>query len=909
MKNSSKYLWSASKTIWIIISSFVTVFIIGLVIVVLIKSGEVESLVKKAAPTEIEGKILFWVCSMDSQIKQDGPGRCPICGMDLVPMREDAGGGEKASLRLSERARHLASVNTTQVNYKKLFKSIYTVGKIDYDEGRVAYVTAWVSGRVDKLYVNFTGSIVKKGEHLIYLYCPDLLSAQDEYLLAYLGIEQLKQSPLPGAFAQIPLPGAIAQSPLPGVIASSRSLLESARRRLLLWGITVEQIEELERTQKPQIHLTIYAPIGGTIIDKKAFKGLYFKTGDRLFTIADLSRVWLYLDIYEYDIPWIRYGQDVEVITESHPGEVFHGTVVLIDPFLDEMTRTVKVRINMDNKEGKLKPGMYVNARFKASLGSEGIIFESSIKGRYMCPMHPDVISDKQDNCPECGMKPEPVGGRKEEHVLDLIPPQYECPMQCEGSASDVPGYCSMCWKKLIRKEDSEEPEPVGGKKEEYVPGLLPPQYECPVQCEGPASDAPGYCSMCWKKLIRKEDSEEPEPVGERMEESVPVLLLPQYECPVQCEGPVSDVQGYCSICWRKLIRKEDSEELEPVGGKMSVFAPGLIPHTYECPMNCEDSGSDKPGNCPMCKMVLIRKEGEKTPGENVIYVCSEHIDEQAGLPGKCPTCQRKLEEKRRNELGVLAVPHSAVLLTGKRNIVYVEKEEGYYVPRDIVLGPKADEYYPVISGLNVGEKVVASGSFLIDSQMQLLGKPSLLFPEGSAIEEAAMEKKNDTSATRHEHEGRATEMIESPQLRQTMEEALNNYYAIASKLANDSTEYIDKHLDIVAENSQKIRDMGVNISEDTFKRLSGITNKIEDNAARMKGMELEEARKIFMDLSQAMISFLKEFRGKIKDAGKVYVYYCPMVDASWLQDKEGTLNPYYGPKMLKCGSIKEKLP
>ncbi|MFQ5965066.1 MAG: efflux RND transporter periplasmic adaptor subunit, partial [Candidatus Scalinduaceae bacterium] len=347
----------SSKVRWEIISALIAIFIAGLIIGLFFKSGGVEGPIDTTILTETtEGKILFWTCSMHPQIKQAEPGRCPICGMDLVPMREEAGGGEEASLRLGERARHLASVQTTPVEYRKLAKSIYTVGKINYDESRIAHVTAWVSGRTDKLYVNFTGTIVKKGEHLVYMYSPDLLSTQEEYLLAYSGIEQLKQSPVPE------------------IISSSRTLLENTKQRLLLWGITEEQINELEKTKKPQTHLTIHAPIGGTIINKYAFEGMYYKTGDMLFTIADLSRVWLYLDIYEYDIPWIRYGQDIEVITESYPGEVFHGTVVFIDPFLNEMTRTVKVRVNMDNREGKLKPGMYVNARFKVKLGSEGVI-------------------------------------------------------------------------------------------------------------------------------------------------------------------------------------------------------------------------------------------------------------------------------------------------------------------------------------------------------------------------------------------------------------------------------------------------------------------------------------------------------------------------------------------------------
>lgn len=562
------------------------------------------------------------------------------------------------------------------------------------------------------------------------MYSPDLLSTQDEYLLAYRGIEQLKKSPVPE------------------IISSSKTLLENTKQRLRLWGITKEQINELERTQKPQTHLTIYAPIGGTIIDKDAFEGMYFKTGDRLYTIADLSRVWLYLDIYEYDIPWIRYGQDIEVITESYPGEVFHGTVVFIEPFLNEMTRTVKVRVNMDNREGKLKPGMYVNARFKVRLGSEGVIFDSKIKGKYMCPMHPDVISDKEGNCPECGMKLEPVGG-----------------------------------------------------------------------------------------------------------------------------------------------------------GRMGVFVPGLIPLQYECPMKCEGSASDKPGNCPKCELVLIKKEVAGVQEEKAVYVCSEHIDEQTGLPGKCPVCERKLVIKPKEEIGVLAVPHSAVLFTGKRNIVYVEKEEGNYIPMEVVIGPKADEYYPVISGLKAGEKVVTSGGFLIDSQMQLLGKPSLLFPEGSAIEKPIVDKEEEI------HEHHLTEMIEVPALWQAMEEIFNSYYAVAAKLANDSVKNIDENLDLIISNSKKIKDMKLDIQEGTFERLSEIASEIRDGATEMNGMELEEARKRFKNLSKSVINYSKEFNGKIKGAEKAYVYYCPMADALWLQKKKGTLNPYLGSKMQKCGSIKEELP
>ena len=733
--NSSKV---GQKNFWNrcgVLSILIGIFISGLILGLLLKSG--GGPVETTAPTHTSAsKIIFWTCSMHPQIKQKESGRCPICDMDLTPMREDAGGGGKASLRLGERARHLASIRTIPVEYRELVKSVYTVGKIDYNESRVSYVTAWVSGRIEKLYVDFTGIIVKKGEHLVSMYSPDLLSTQKEYLLAYSGI------------------GQFSNSDIPEVVSSSKSLLENTKQRLLLWGITEEQIDELERTQTPQNNLTIFAPIGGTIIHKNAIEGMYFKTGDKLFTIVDLSRVWLYLDIYEYDLPWIRYGQEVEVVTESYPGEVFHGNVVFIDPFLNETTRAVKVRINMDNHKGKLKPGMYVNARLKAKIGGEGVVIDSDILGKYMCPMHPDVISDKEENCPECGMK------------------------------------------------------------------------------------------------------------------------------------------------------------LELIGGRTGVFAPGLIQSHYDCPMQCEGSSSDGPGNCPRCKMVLVENKGDKAQGQDKAYVCSEHVEVQTGLPGSCPSCQRALKKSNEREAGVLAVPHSAVLVTGKRNIVYVEKEEGTYILREVVLGPKADEYYPVIEGLSAGEKVVTEGNFLIDSQMQLLGKPSLLSREGTALEGPTAAEKNEKLRDEDMHsEARIIDESVLKQMKQVTGAMLDNYYRIAAGLAKDSIEGIDGNLEMIINNSKKIQDIESGIPESLREWLSGIGGDIEDGATEMKGTGIEEARKKFKGLSRSTIDYVKELQGQIKDTEKIYVYYCPMADASWLQKEEGTRNPYLGSSMLKCGTVKEEIP
>jgi Cu(I)/Ag(I) efflux system membrane fusion protein len=213
-----------------------------------------------------------------------------------------------------------------------------------------------------------------------------------------------------------------------------------------------------------------------------------------------------------------------------------------------------------------------------------------------------------------------------------------------------------------------------------------------------------------------------------------------------------------------------------------------------------------------------------------------------------------------------------------------------------------------------VGEKVVTDGNFLIDSQMQLLGKPSLLFPEGSSPDEPIAEKKeeykeshNDQNKDEHKHTNLNT--IKEQELESVTRDMLENYYDVAAELANDSMKGVDEGLEMIINNAIKLKDIKLDISEGLHGRLKEIAGNISDSATEMKGVGIETARNSFKGLSQSIINYLKELNGKLKGDGKTYVYYCPMVDATWLQKNEGTRNPYYGSSMLKCGSVKEELP
>ncbi|MFO0842300.1 MAG: efflux RND transporter periplasmic adaptor subunit [Gemmataceae bacterium] len=320
-----------------------------------------------------------WTCSMHPQVRLPGPGKCPICGMDLVPVSK-AKEGERVP----------AGLATEEVKPRELFKEVRTVGKLDYNERRVAYITARVAGRVDRLYADFAGIQVKKDDHLVDVYSPELVVAQDELIRAV----EAARSEKGGDYTQ--------------------ATLEAARTKLRLLNLLPEQIAAIEKSRKRSTHLTIYAPIGGTVVEKAVREGQYVKEGDLLYRVADLDPLWLYLDVYEYDLGWVRFGQEVAVTVEAFPTETFRGRVVFIDPVLNDATRSVKVRVNLANPRGKLKPAMYASVAVRVALRPDGTPGPTGLEGKYVSPMHPEVVRDKPGPCPVCGMPLVLIPGRPE---------------------------------------------------------------------------------------------------------------------------------------------------------------------------------------------------------------------------------------------------------------------------------------------------------------------------------------------------------------------------------------------------------------------------------------------------------------------------------------------------------------
>jgi len=253
-------------------------------------------------------------------------------------------------------------------------------------KAKLAYITAWVPGRLDRLYVDYTGVPVRKGDHLVYLYSPELLSAQEELIQAKEAAESLRRG---GS----------------GIVReTTEAMLHAARGKLRLLGLTDEQVETVERTGEVSDHLTIYSPASGIVIHKNAKEGMYVDTGTRIYTVADLSVVWVWLEAYESDLMWLRYGQKVRFTALSFPGRVFTGTISFIDPVLDPATRTVRVRVNVPNADGALKPGMFVKAVVRSQVAAGGKVMDADLAGKWISPMHPEIVKDRPGKCDVCGM-------------------------------------------------------------------------------------------------------------------------------------------------------------------------------------------------------------------------------------------------------------------------------------------------------------------------------------------------------------------------------------------------------------------------------------------------------------------------------------------------------------------------
>lgn len=307
-----------------------------------------------AASSKGKGKIKYWQAPMDPTYIRDEPGKSPM-GMDLIPVYEDeASGGVLISI--DPTTIQNMGVRTAPVVRGDLSRTIRTVGVVTYEEPRQYVINAKIAGWVEKLHVAETGQQVRKGQKLLEIYSPELVTAQQELLLALDNYKSLKDSSFPQ------------------ISESAERLLQASRKRLSLWDVSRRQIERLERTGTVNKTLTLYAPYDGIVTMKMVSEGMYVKPGMTLLNMADLSEVWVMADLYEYQLPWVRVGQKARVALPYVKDRSFDAHVDYLYPYVEGKTRTVKARLELDNADLQLRPDMFVTVYMNGEQVEDALI-------------------------------------------------------------------------------------------------------------------------------------------------------------------------------------------------------------------------------------------------------------------------------------------------------------------------------------------------------------------------------------------------------------------------------------------------------------------------------------------------------------------------------------------------------
>ncbi len=316
---------------------YIGTLIIGIILGWLFFHSSHKTEVKQEQSTEV-GKATIWTCAMHPQIHVDAPGKCPICGMDLIPLVQNDVPVDPGAIHLTKEAAELANVLTSVVSKQIPIQEVRLYGKVQADERLLQSQVAHIPGRIDKLIVNFTGEMVRKGQTLALIYSPELVTAQQELL------ETVKTKD------------------------SQPEIYEASKEKLRQWKLTESQITEIESSGIVQNNFELKSDISGIVTARRVNNGDYISQGTVLFDIADLSSVWVMFDAYESDLPFLNEGNKIAFTIQSLPGTNFAGNIIFIDPVIDPVTRVSKVRVEINNQAGKLKPEMFATGIVNANL-------------------------------------------------------------------------------------------------------------------------------------------------------------------------------------------------------------------------------------------------------------------------------------------------------------------------------------------------------------------------------------------------------------------------------------------------------------------------------------------------------------------------------------------------------------
>jgi len=309
-------------------------------------------------------KVLYWYDAMNPGLRSDKPGKAAD-GMDLVPMYAETGGAPTniapGTVMISSTKQQLIGIRTEAVKREPLSRTIRAVAQVQIDETKIARVHVKIAGWVEKIYVDFVGKLVRKGQPLFSFYSPDLVATQQEYLIARRAEKDLGTSP----FSE--------------VSKGSESLLRAARERLRLWDISDDQIQKLDEIGQVSRTMTMYSPVDGFVMKREVYEKMYLQPETELYELVDLSTVWVNAEIYEYEVLYVKPGQTAKMTLSYFPGKIYAGKVVYVNPTVDPTTRTVKVRLEFPNAEFQLKPDMFADVELNIGYGIQTIVPQEAV--------------------------------------------------------------------------------------------------------------------------------------------------------------------------------------------------------------------------------------------------------------------------------------------------------------------------------------------------------------------------------------------------------------------------------------------------------------------------------------------------------------------------------------------------
>jgi RND family efflux transporter MFP subunit len=561
------------------------------------------------------GEIEFY-CPMHPEVIRSQAGLCPKCGMPLV--KRNKGQAEQlpadvlARVTLTPKRKALAGIATTAVEYKTLVREIRSFAVLDYDETRLAHISARVSGRADELFVQYTGQSVKRGDPVYSLFSPEVYTAQRDYLRARKQVNDLARD-------------AAEQAKMDATAFYNANL-----QKLVLWGISQPQLDKLDddfdRTGKIANNLTVTSPISGIVIKKTISAGDYIQLGAEPYTVADLSKLWLQLKLYERDIPLVQVGDPVDVTVEAFPNQIFTGSVTFKSFAIDPNTRTLDARVEVDNQDLRLRPGMFADAIVHVPMSL-------ALTGATTRPAATQPAS---------------------------------APASAPVSLSTI-----------------------------YSDALAP------------------YLEA--QKLLSHDKSDG---VADLLQQSVNKL------------APVKNLESV-SASYPRLadsVKSIRNQPIDKIREQFKEISAAMI-DIGKSAGTPSDSAAIRVFRCPMKKANWLQ-EGDATANPyygSQMFDCGSAVE---SLPKATSDVMPTRPRGRAPAGKLLAVPRSAVIDTGRNKIVYVESAPGIFDMRAIKLGPLAaahgatddtsDDWYPITSGLEEGDRVVTGGTFLVDAENRL---------------------------------------------------------------------------------------------------------------------------------------------------------------------------------------------